>query len=70
VLVCLGKPSTATLLGLDGIKRVRGRWFTYKAGTRDIRAMPMFHPAYLLRSPIDKRFAWRDFVAIKKALAR
>jgi uracil-DNA glycosylase family 4 len=69
VLVCLGKPSTATLLGLDGIKRVRGRWFTYKAGTRDIRAMPMFHPAYLLRSPIDKRFAWRDFVAIKKALA-
>jgi uracil-DNA glycosylase family 4 len=70
VLVCLGKPSTVTLLGVnDGIKRLRGRWFTYKAGERDIRAMPTFHPAYLLRNPIDKRFVWRDFLAIKKALA-
>ena len=32
--------------------------------------MPTFHPAFLLRSPLQKRFAWRDFLAIKKALAR
>jgi DNA polymerase len=31
--------------------------------------MPTFHPAYLLRSPLEKRHAWRDFLAIKKALA-
>ncbi len=31
--------------------------------------MPTFHPAYLLRSPLEKRFAWQDFLAIKKALA-
>lgn len=69
VIVCLGKPSTATLLGVtDGIKRTRGRWFTYNTGTRDIRATATFHPAFLLRSPIEKRFAWRDFLAIKKAL--
>ncbi len=69
VLVCLGKPSTATLLGVtDGIRRTRGRWFTYKADTRDIRAMPTYHPAYLLRTPIEKRLAWRDFLAIRKAL--
>lgn len=69
ILVCLGKPSTATLLGVtDGIRKTRGRWFVYKAETRDIRAMPTFHPAYLLRTPIEKRFAWRDFLAIKKAL--
>ena len=37
-------------------------------GTREIRAMPMLHPAYLLRSPIGKRLAWRDMLAIKKAL--
>ena len=30
----------------------RGRWFPYNTGTREIRAMPMFHPAYLLRSPL------------------
>ena len=69
VLVCLGKPSTATLLGVtDGIRRTRGRWFTYKTQTREIRAMPTYHPAYLLRTPIEKRLAWRDFLAIRKAL--
>ena len=47
----------------------RGRWFPYNTGTREIRAMPMLHPAYLLRSPIGKRLAWRDMLAIKKALA-
>ena len=69
VIVCLGKPSTATLLGItDGIKRTRGRWFTYDTGKREIRATATFHPAYLLRTPIEKRFAWRDFLAIRKAL--
>jgi DNA polymerase len=70
VLVCLGKPSSAALLGItDGIRKSRGRWFTYRAGARDIRAMATFHPAYLLRSPLEKRFAWRDMLAIRKALA-
>lgn len=71
VLVCLGKPSMAALLGVtDGIRKTRGRWFAYKtADGRDIRAMPTFHPAYLLRSPLEKRLAWRDFLAIRKALA-
>jgi uracil-DNA glycosylase family 4 len=70
VLVCLGKPSTAALLGVtDGIRRTRGRWMAYHTGTREIRAMPTYHPAYLLRSPLEKRHAWRDFLALKQALA-
>jgi DNA polymerase len=69
VLVCLGKPSMATLLGVtDGIRKTRGRWFPFHTGTREIRATATFHPAYLLRTPIEKRFAWRDMLAIKKAL--
>jgi len=69
VLVCLGGPSSQTLLGLkEGIKRTRGRWLAFHTGTREIRAMATFHPAYLLRSPLEKRFAWRDFLAVKKAL--
>jgi len=69
VLVCLGKPSTAALLGIsEGIRKTRGRWFTYKTDARDIPAVPTFHPAYLLRSPLEKRLAWRDFLAIRKAL--
>jgi DNA polymerase len=71
VLVCLGKPSTIALIGItDGIRRTRGRWIPYNTGTREIRAMPMFHPAYLLRSPLEKRLAWRDMLAVKKALAK
>jgi DNA polymerase len=69
VLVCLGNPSTQTLLATkEGITKTRGRWFRYQTGTREIRAMPTFHPAFLLRNPISKRLAWRDFLAIKKAL--
>jgi uracil-DNA glycosylase len=70
ILVCLGGPSAQTLLGIkEGITKTRGRWFTFDTGKREIRAMPTFHPAFLLRSPLQKRFAWRDFLAIKKALA-
>jgi uracil-DNA glycosylase len=71
ILVCLGGPAMQTLLGIkEGITRTRGRWFTYDTGTREIRALATFHPAFLLRSALQKRFAWRDFLAIKKALAQ
>jgi uracil-DNA glycosylase family 4 len=71
ILVCLGGPSAQTLLGIkEGITKTRGRWFTFNTGKREIRAMPTFHPAFLLRSPLQKRFAWRDFLAIKKALSQ
>jgi DNA polymerase len=70
VLVCLGLPSAQTLLNIkEGIIRSRGRWHNYHTGTRDIRAIATLHPAYLLRQPLQKRLAWRDFMAVKKALA-
>lgn len=69
VLVCLGKPSSQAVLELkDGIMRTRGRWHNYDTGTRTIRAMATFHPAYLLRQPIHKRLAWQDLRAISKVL--
>ena len=69
VLVCLGGPSMQTLLGTrDGITRMRGRWLPFDTGTREIKALATIHPAFLLRSPLQKRFSWRDFLAIKKAL--
>jgi DNA polymerase len=70
VLVCLGGPSAQTLLNIrDGITKARGRWYPFQAGSREIRALATFHPAFLLRSPLQKRLAWRDFQAIRKALA-
>jgi DNA polymerase len=69
VLVTLGNPSTQTLLSTrDGIMKTRGRWFDYDTGTRTIRAIATFHPAYLLRSPSYKRMTWQDLLAIAKAL--
>jgi DNA polymerase len=69
VLVTLGNPSTQTLLQTrEGIMKTRGRWFDYETGTRTIRAIATFHPAYLLRSPSYKRMAWQDLRAIAKAL--
>lgn len=69
VMVTLGNPSTQTLLGTrEGIMRTRGKWFDYDTGTRTIRALPTFHPAYLLRSPSYKRMSWQDLRAISKAL--
>jgi uracil-DNA glycosylase len=69
VLVTLGNPSTQTLLSVrDGIMKTRGRWFDYDTGSRTVRALPTFHPAYLLRSPSYKRLAWQDLRAIAKAL--
>jgi DNA polymerase len=69
ILVCLGGPSAQTLLGVrDGILKTRGRWFSYQTGRREIRALATLHPAYLLRQPLQKRLAWRDFRALKRAL--
>lgn len=70
ILVCLGGPSVQALLGVrEGILRTRGRWFTYNTGQREIRALATLHPAYLLRQPLQKRLAWRDFRALQKAIA-
>ena len=71
VLVTLGNPSTQTLLGTrDGIMKTRGRWVDYDTGSRKIRALATFHPAYLLRSPSYKRLAWQDLRSIAKQLEK
>jgi len=69
VLVTLGNPSTQTLLSTrEGIMKTRGKWFDYDTGTRVIRALATFHPAYLLRSPSYKRLAWQDLRSIARML--
>lgn len=69
VLVCLGKPSSQAVLDLkDGIMKTRGKWIDYDTGTRKIKAMATFHPAYLLRQPIYKRLTWQDLRSVQKVL--
>ena len=68
-LICLGAPSMQALLGAsEGILKTRGRWMACSVGARVIPAMAMLHPAYLLRQPLQKRLAWRDLRALRRAL--
>ncbi len=71
VLIALGGPAAKSLLGQsEGIGRLRGKWFAYSTPrmSRPIDAAAMFHPAYLLRSPLQKREAWRDMLALQERL--
>ena len=63
-VVIMGNISAQALLGKRGITRLRGNW-TEVAG---VPALPMFHPAYLLRSPDKKREAWADLLSLKARL--
>ena len=64
ILVIVGNWSCQALLGKRGITRLRGLW-TEAAGRP---AIPMFHPAYLLRSPEFKREAWADLLSLQAKL--
>ena len=69
ILVCLGGASAQALLDTkDGIVKARGRWFPYRTDKRELQALATLHPAYLLRQPLQKRLAWRDFRALRRAL--
>lgn len=71
ILVCLGSPSAKAILQTDeGILRLRGRWQRYGDGLSEgIPALPMLHPAYLLRQPAQKKLAWRDLLLLKQRLS-
>ena len=72
VLVLAGGTAASSLLDTaEGITRLRGRWFDLAIPGLDAKlpTLPMFHPAFLLRSPERKREAWRDLLALKSKLA-
>ena len=67
VIVALGKFAAQTLLrDTTPITRLRGRWAEYQG----IRLMPTFHPAYLLRSPEEKKKAWEDLQLVMRELGQ
>ena len=70
LLVALGGPAAKALTNAsEGILRLRGNWKNHlTASGLEIPVMPTLHPAYLLRNPAQKRFAWRDFIGAKVRL--
>ena len=66
IIVTLGAPSTCTLFNQKiKISAVRGQFYDWKDG---IKLMPTFHPAYLLRNPIDKKLVWEDMQKVMEFL--
>ncbi len=64
IVVLVGNISCQAALGRRGITRLRGQW-TQAYGRP---ALPMFHPAYLLRNPAAKREAWADLLELQARL--
>jgi DNA polymerase len=63
VICALGTYAAQTLLKTtEPISRLRGKWHFYHG----IPLRATFHPAYLLRSPADKRKTWMDVIEIMK----
>ncbi len=68
VLIAGGAPLQA-LLGVTGIMRARGVWREIEtAGGKRFPALPIYHPAFLLRQPAGKRLAWADLQSLEQRL--
>lgn len=64
-IVALGTFAVQALLKVKTpISRLRGNW----QELRGVKLMPTFHPAYLLRSPGEKRRVWQDIQEVMKLL--
>ena len=65
VICTLGNSSAQTMLGtFTGISKLRGRFVEYK----DVKLMPTYHPAALLRNPSLKKEVWEDMKLIRDVL--
>ncbi|MBP6015327.1 MAG: uracil-DNA glycosylase [Candidatus Promineofilum sp.] len=67
ILLLTGNVATESLLGQTGITKLRGRWFPVDGRW----AMPIFHPAYLLRNPSrepdsPKALMWQDIKEVRR----
>ncbi len=59
LILALGRVAAQNLLGSsEPIGRMRGRIHTF--GEERIPVVVTYHPAYLLRSPLEKRKVWQD----------
>lgn len=66
LLVALGRPAAQVLLGDPEVRinAVRGKPFSYG----EVPVLVTYHPAYLLRNPLDKAKVWEDLCAVHKRL--
>ena len=61
-----------SIFGILIFKIIRGKDFFYLDDENNfkIEAIPIFHPAYLLRNPIEKKHVWEDLKKIYKVIKK
>ncbi len=72
LLLAGGASAKAMLKREEGILSMRGRWFEWLSEDKSIElpAMPTLHPAFLLRTPAQKKKAWQDLLTLTERLDR
>ncbi|MGE4313894.1 MAG: uracil-DNA glycosylase [Pseudobdellovibrionaceae bacterium] len=77
ILVMVGNTPMKTLLDTkEGIVKMRGSWHDYKTVSdistnfkEPVFGLPTFHPAFLLRNPMQKKTVWHDMLLLHKKRA-
>ena len=71
LIIFLGNVAAKSLLKTEeGISKLRGRKLEYIDEENNLRvpAIAFFHPAYLLRNPIEKKKVWEDLIGLHNYL--
>ena len=71
IIITLGSTAFTSLINTtETISKARGSWHSYQTPklSAPISLMPVFHPAFLLRTPAQKKSAWREFLNIAQKL--
>jgi uracil-DNA glycosylase len=70
LILALGNLPAHLLAGRhESVLKLRGQWLEITQPDRTIKLMTSLPPSYLLRQPMQKRFAWRDLKLFRAALA-
>lgn len=67
-LLLVGGISMTALTGLTGIMKNHGQWQDVTIAGTTYPALPLYHPAFLLRRPELKKDAWRDLLSLREKL--
>ena len=67
-IICVGGISLKTYIGFDSISSSRQKLAEIKVGEKAIQATAVYHPSYLLRSPLKKKDMFFDLLWIKENL--
>ena len=71
IILFVGGTAAKALLNVkEGVTRLRGRKSIFQVddGTPNIDCLVTFHPAYLLRQPMQKKLAWRDLLTLDEMM--